>query len=156
MAFATADFFPAYACPFVNDFAVKLFVYGDTLDIAMNSSLTEHRRLGMHTDVVLLTTNTWRRYFWHTPSARPFGERRNDAFQCANCGVLRFKSTTIDKAGAITWRCKACDKSTTFNAHISHPGEHDDGWRIGMPASIPNVPEWYAITARRQVAKTQG
>ena len=142
VAFTTKDFFPSMATAFINSYAVKVFALNDDPHSAILSLLSEHRSLGQHTDIVLLTMASWHRFIWGSHASRPFGVMTPEYLQC-DCGRLRSQLAKIKKGGKhIQWTC-SCGAKKTFWFGNSEEFSDMDGWRVWNRVKTRNSPEWF-------------
>lgn len=134
------------ASRFLNDMAIRTFVNREAVDVAIVGALNENRRLGQHSDVVLLTSGKFWRYIWGSASSRPFGIR-NDRFLQCTCGALRSQTIKLSSPAIVLWNCKSCMESITFKPPRT---TSRDGWAFTTRQAVSNAPEWFRETATRQ------
>lgn len=146
VAFSTKDFYPSMAARFINDFTIRVFVNREEVKSAVVNTLNENRRLGQHSDVVLLTSSKWERFIWGSPSSRPFGLRDSSYLQCS-CGVLRSQNTKMP-SGKVDWRCKVCKQTKSFDILGLLPPSRL-GWVFTPRTAVANAPEWFVEGALR-------
>ncbi|KAJ8597852.1 hypothetical protein M405DRAFT_211 [Rhizopogon salebrosus TDB-379] len=146
VAFTALHFQPSFLCHFLTAYAELIIIERFTIREAFPEILGQSYRIGMHTDVILLTTSrvnssaTLRctRYTWAHATARPWGF--NLPSQCPLCGCIdQWKRIHGLDSGTYIFECiyEGCDQRYTFScptgAKLLKPGRRNNACWMEVP-----------------------
>jgi hypothetical protein len=145
LAYTQDDLHPSYTGSFVEDLAVKGFVYSRW---SLEPILRDRQELGAHTGVLEFSAGRVRTFLWSHPIKRPLGQAA--ASQCPDCGRLKPWNVKINQDHSnIILQCSYCTKTSEYQLPANAT------WPFKPPARNDERGAWLCITEKAEVQESE-
>jgi hypothetical protein len=144
IAFTAVRFQPNFATHLLIAFAEQVLIESYHIAHAFPHMLGQSNKLGCHTDVILLMTDTLAgnisaiKYFWTHIDYRPWGYRM--PVQCPDCGCVdAWRSATKHRVYSFECSNRRCQKLYTFEQPVGSqmlmPGKTGSSSWMSIPCN---------------------
>lgn len=153
VAFTAAHFQPSFICHLITAYAELVIIERFALREAFPEILGQSYRMGMHTDIILLTTSEVKgvaalqctRYAWAHTSSRPWGF--DIPMQCPQCGCINEWKHTHDSGKHIiecTYKRCGCRKGQSRTTPKRYTFKRPEGAKLLKPGRRHNA-SWLEV-----------